>query len=165
MAISQKLLNDGESVVLSMRAHPKVLFGPAVVLVLLVIAAGVIEWFVDVRLVSIIIWAGVVVAAVWWVLGPVVEWFSSVYAITDRRLITRRGIITRKGHDMPLARMSDVAYEFGLIDRMFGCGTLIISDASTYGQIKLHDIPDVEQTQRRLNDLIHDTHRSGGEGV
>jgi hypothetical protein len=55
---------------------------------------------------------------------------------------------------MPLARISDIAYEFGLIDRMLGCGTLIISDASEHGQIRLHDIPRVEETQRKVNAML-----------
>ena len=81
----------------------------------------------------------------------------------DDRLITRSGVIVRRGHDMPLARISDIAYEFGPIDRMLGCGTLVISDASTHGQIKLHDIPRVEEAQRTINDLLQRIHdRSGG---
>jgi len=39
---------------------------------------------------------------------------------------------------------------------MLGCGTLIISDASTNGRVLLHDIPKVEETQLRLNQLLHD---------
>ena len=54
--------------------------------------------------------------------------------------------------------MSDVAYELGLIDRVLGCGTLIISDASTNGQVALPDIPRVEETQRQLNELLHELH-------
>ena len=41
---------------------------------------------------------------------------------------------------------------------MLGCGTLVISDASTHGQVALHDIPQVEDDQRKLNDLLHDLH-------
>ena len=41
---------------------------------------------------------------------------------------------------------------------MLGCGTLIISDASTHGQVALPDIPHVEETQRRLNQLLHEMH-------
>ena len=68
---------------------------------------------------------------------------------------------------MPLARISDIAYEFGPIDRLLGCGTLIISDASTHGQIRLHDIPQVEETQRRVNQLLQEIHdpTAGHEGT
>jgi Bacterial PH domain len=47
-----------------------------------------------------------------------------------------------------------VAYDMGIIDRMLGCGTLVISDASTHGSVRLHDIPQVEQVQRQLTELL-----------
>ena len=100
-------------------------------------------------------------------LRPVVIWATATYTFTDRRLITRSGVIVRRGHDMPLARISDIAYEFGPIDRLLGCGTLVISDASTHGQIELHDIPQVEDVQRKVNELLLKSHGSSGghEGV
>jgi membrane protein YdbS with pleckstrin-like domain len=91
------------------------------------------------------------------VLRPFLVWATASYTFTTRRLITRSGVITRRGHDIPLSRISDVASELGLVDRMLGCGTLIISDASTHGQVRLPDIPHVEDAQRRLNQLLHET--------
>lgn len=157
MAISPKLLNDGESVQISTRTHVKELFGPLLVLVVLlalgtlaqVWAGGVVAW---------VVWAVVAIAILWYVVRPALLWLTASYTITDRRLITRHGVITRRGHDIPLTRISDVSYELGLIDRMLGCGTLVISDASTDGQVQLPDIPHVEETQRRLNALLHDLH-------
>ena len=155
MAISPKLLNDGEHVVVSTRTHPKVLLGPLALLVIL-LAVGVVDQVVlEAHALHLVVWALVVLAILWFVGRPVLAWLAASYTITTRRLITRRGILTRKGHDIPLSRISDVAYEMGLIDRMLGCGTLKISDASTDGEVTLPDIPHVEQVQRRLNDLLH----------
>jgi hypothetical protein len=50
----------------------------------------------------------------------------------------------------------------GPIDRVLGCGTLVISDASTHGQVELHDIPDVEAVQHKLMDLLGGLHRDSG---
>ena len=36
------------------------------------------------------------------------------------------------------------------LDRLLGCGTLVISDASTHGQVALPDIPRIEDTHRRM---------------
>lgn len=162
MAISPRLLNEGERVVIDTRTHVKALLWPLILLVIL-LAVGTfaqVQW--DQR-VAYVVWAVVLVAIIWWVLRPALIWATASYTFTDRRLITRSGVIVRRGHDMPLARISDIAYEFGLVDRMLGCGTLLISDASTHGTIKLHDIPRVEETQRRVNEMLQDIHdRSGG---
>jgi len=42
-----------------------------------------------------------------------------------------------------------------VLDRLLGCGTLVISDAGEDGRIELHDIPRVEEAQTRVADEIH----------
>jgi membrane protein YdbS with pleckstrin-like domain len=163
VAISPKVLNDGETVVVDTRTHVKALILPILMLVLL-LAIGVfgqveLDQDSDVQSIAgLVLWVVVAVGIVWFVLRPLVIWATATYTFTDRRLITRSGVIVRRGHDMPLARISDIAYEFGPIDRLLGCGTLLISDASTHGTIKLHDIPQVEETQRTLNLMLQKIH-------
>ena len=165
MAISQKLLNDGESVVISTRTHPKALLVPVLALVLLLAVGVAAQTVIDQHVVTLVVWGLVAIGVVWWVLRPLVVWASASYTFTDRRLITRTGVLTRRGHDIPLSRISDVANELDLIDRMLGCGTLIISDASTHGSVRLPDIPHVEDTQRRLNLLLSDLDRAAHDGT
>jgi uncharacterized membrane protein YdbT with pleckstrin-like domain len=107
------------------------------------------------------VWALVAVGVLRFSVWPFLDWLTSVYAFTDRRLITRTGVITRRGHDIPLTRISDVAIELHLLDRVLGCGTLVISDASTHGSVALPDIPRVADAQRRLGDLLHEIHSRG----
>lgn len=158
MAISQKLLNPGEKIVVSTRNHPKALLVPLFALVVLLAIGVAFQVLVDNSTAQLVVWALMAVGILWLTVWPALDWLMASYTITNRRLITRRGIITRKGHDIPLSRISDVAYELGLIDRMLGCGTLVISDASTNGQVLLPDIPRVEETQRKLNELLHELH-------
>ena len=164
MAISQKLLNDGETVVISTRTHPKALLVPVLALVVLLAVGVAVQTMVDQHVVTLVAWVLVAAGAVWYVLRPFLVWASASYTFTDRRLITRTGVLTRRGHDIPLSRISDVASELGLVDRMLGCGTLIISDASTHGSVRLPDIPHVEDTQRRLNLLLSELEHSGHDG-
>ncbi|WP_395694534.1 PH domain-containing protein [Nocardioides sp.] len=158
MAISQKLLNPGERVVIDTRTHVKALIWPLIVLVALLALGTYSQVKISNGTVTLGVWVVLLVVIVWFVLRPLANWATATYTFTDRRLITRHGIVVRRGHDMPLARISDIAYEFGPIDRMLGCGTLVISDASTHGQIKLHDIPQVEDVQRTVNELIAGLH-------
>jgi uncharacterized membrane protein YdbT with pleckstrin-like domain len=156
MAISPKLLNEGESVVVSTRTHPKALLLPLLALVVLLAIGVAVQVWVGVNALSWIVWALVLIGALWWFVRPLLVWSAASYTVTTRRLITRRGVLTRHGHDIPLSRISDVAYEMDLIDRMLGCGTLRISDASTDGEVVLPDIPHVEDVERKINDLLHD---------
>jgi uncharacterized membrane protein YdbT with pleckstrin-like domain len=158
VAISKNLLNEGESLVVDTRTHPKALLLPLLALVVFLAIGTFVQTQVDQREVDWVVWGLVVIGAIWFVLRPFLIWLTASYTITTRRLITRHGVITRRGHDIPLTRISDVAYEKDLIDRLLGCGTLVISDASTHGQVALPDIPRVEDVQRKLNDLLHDLH-------
>lgn len=160
MGISPKLLTDGESVVVDTRTHPKALIVPGLVLVITLAVAIFLDRLVDNGVVSLIVWILAAVVFVWWVLRPFLSWLTSTYTITNKRLITRTGIISRKGHDIPLMRISDVAFDQGIIDRMLACGTLVVSDASTHGSVRLHDIPRVESVQRTLSDLLGKLHES-----
>lgn len=163
MAISRKLLNPGEDVVISTRTHPKVLLGPLLGLVVCLAIGVVVQVETGSRILHLIVWVLAVIGAIWVFVRPLVEWLGATYTITSRRLITRRGVLTRRGHDIPLVRISDVSYEFGLIDRMLGCGSLTISDASTDGEVTLRDIPHVEDVQRKVNALLHELHIGEGE--
>jgi uncharacterized membrane protein YdbT with pleckstrin-like domain len=167
VAISKDLLNEGETVVVDTRTHPKALLLPLLILVVLLAIGTFGQTEIDQKEVNWVIWALALVGILWFVVRPVLIWLTASYTITTRRLITRHGVITRRGHDIPLTRISDVAYEKDLIDRLLGCGTLVISDASTHGQVALPDIPHVEEAQRKLNDLLHDLHTDNtrDEGV
>jgi uncharacterized membrane protein YdbT with pleckstrin-like domain len=160
VAISQKLLTDGESVVVDTRTHPKALLVPGIVLVLALVVAIFLDRKIGNGVVSLLVWIVALVVIVWWVLRPFLDWLTSTYTVTSKRLITREGILSRKGHDIPLMRISDVAFDQGIVDRMLGCGTLVVSDASTHGSVRLHDIPHVESVQRTLSDLLGKLHES-----
>lgn len=163
MAINPKILNPGEEIVVSTRTHPKALLLPILLLVVLLAVGVAVQVLVDNGTAQLVAWGLVVLAILWWVGRPVLVWLSASYTVTNRRIITRHGVITRRGHDIPLSRISDVAYERDLVDRMLGCGTLVISDASTHGSVEIYDIPRVEETHRQLQQLLHRLY--GGESA
>jgi uncharacterized membrane protein YdbT with pleckstrin-like domain len=163
VAISPKLLTDGESVVVDTRTHPKALILPGLVLVVTLAVAIYLVRLTSHGTVQLIVWLLALIVFVVWVLKPFLSWLTATYTITNRRLITREGLIARRGHDIPLMRISDVAFNQGILDRVLGCGTLVISDASTHGSVDLHDIPGVEGVQRTLLDLLGDLHHGGAE--
>ena len=156
MSINPRLLNEGEHVVWTTRTHVKALFVPALVLI---VAAGIGGYLSSLpddnrKLWLTLIWvaAGLVIAV--YTVWPFLNWLTTTYTVTNRRLTTHSGVITRTGHDIPLARISDVAYEKGLVDRILACGTLVVSDASEQGRVELEDVPRVEKLQLELSDLL-----------
>ena len=168
MAISPKLLNEGEHIVLSTRTHVKALILPAVVLIVVAGLAGYLSSLPDGDQAGTwrwVIWLVVAAILVWFVVKPFLDWLLTTYTFTNRRLITRTGILTRRGHDIPMNRISDISYEKGLVDRIFGCGTLVVSDASELGRVELRDIPQVEQAQLTVSDELFHGARKADDGA
>jgi membrane protein YdbS with pleckstrin-like domain len=162
VAISNKLLNPGEKLILSCRQHVKKLFGPLLALIVL-LALGIAVQVIAHKhqIIADVVWVLVVIGVAWFFVRPFLDWFATVYGFTDRRIITRHGIVTRRGHDIPLVRVSDIEIEINLLDRPFGCGSLLVSDASTNGTTRLNDIPHVEDVQRKLNAILFELHQGG----
>ena len=84
---------------------------------------------------------------------PLLRWRTTTYTLTNHRLITRSGIITKVGHDLPVARITNVTYERSLTDRMFGCGSLVFT-TSAEAPVVLHDIPKVESVGVAISNLL-----------
>ncbi|ARU51052.1 hypothetical protein CBR64_05675 [Cellulosimicrobium cellulans] len=154
MGLSEKHLTEGEHVVMELKEHAKALFWPFVLLLVLVAAVVVTVVLVPNDVVRWVVAGLALVAAVVWVFVPWLRWRTTEYTVTNKRIAMRSGIITRTGRDIPLYRINDVNYEKGPIDRIFGCGTLVISDATDKPGLNLHDVPDVENVQVRLHDLL-----------
>lgn len=151
--IPARLLGDDEEVVLALRPHWKELTLP--VLVLLVVsplatfAATLVPESGAERWLRLAIVAVAVLVVLRWTLWPFLVWITTSYVVTDRRLITRYGVIARIGRDMPLSRVNDVTFEHSsLVERLLRCGTLLVESAGERGQLVLRDVPRVEEVQR-----------------
>jgi uncharacterized membrane protein YdbT with pleckstrin-like domain len=158
MAYPRRLLADGEQVDIELHTHWKALVGPVIALLVIVPAAS----FAAARIpsgssqtaVRLVILVAAVLALVWLTVLPVLRWVTTVYVLTDHRLILRSGIIARSGRDIPLARINDVSFSHTAFERLLRCGTLVVESAGERGQVTLTDIPRVEQIQRRLYELV-----------
>ncbi len=96
------------------------------------------------------------IVALTFTLVPLLRWRTTTYELTTRRFRLRYGILSRTGRDFPLIRISDVSFSHGLIDRMLGCGRLVIESAGEHGQLVLNEIPSVERVQAALFQLVED---------
>lgn len=160
MGLPAKLLGADEHVVLHMRTHGKALILPALALVLCgaLIGVGLALIPMDFRPIGQYFIVGIgLVLIIWWSVIPFLNWLTRTYTVTNRRLITRWGILNKIGKDLPLIRINDVSYERSLLDRILGCGTLNIQTAADAGPIVLDDVPDVERVHVVMTELLFGT--------
>jgi uncharacterized membrane protein YdbT with pleckstrin-like domain len=151
--IPNRLLADDEEVVMALRPHWKEMVWPVVVLLVVSPVATYLATVIPdggaqtpgrtaVAVVAVLV---VLRLTVW----PFLKWITTAYVVTDRRIITRTGVVARKGRDMPISRVNDVTFEHsGILERLLGCGTLVVESAGERGQLVLRDVPRVEEVQR-----------------
>ncbi|MCO1581096.1 PH domain-containing protein [Crossiella sp. SN42] len=159
MAYPDDLLADNEHVVVHKHPHWKTLILPVLVLL---VTIGLCLYLA--ALVQDLSWAntgwivlgclgGLVIIV--FVLVPLVRWRSTHFVVTTQRIMVREGVITRNGIDIPLSRINSVRFKHGLLDRVLGCGTLIVESASDE-PLEFDDIPGVERVHTLLYREVND---------
>lgn len=161
MAYPTKLLAEDESLVLDLHPHWKALVPPVTTLVLTLglaafAAARIPDGDRRVLLQLLVLAAALVVLAAYSV-RPFLRWVTTHFVITDRRVLVRQGILARSGRDIPLSRINDITFHHTFVERLLGCGTLVVESAGERGQVTLTDVPRVERVQRQLYDLVEHT--------
>jgi uncharacterized membrane protein YdbT with pleckstrin-like domain len=154
VAYPKKLLSDDESVVLETHPHWKTLVLPVLELLVICGLAGFLLAVVDPDVAKyVIIGVGLVLVVLAFVI-PLLRWRTTLFVLTDKRVVVRTGILSRTGRDIPLTRVNDVTFSHNLIERILGCGTLVVESAGERGQVQLTEVPKVEQVQRQLYELV-----------
>jgi len=153
-------LTEGEEFVLQLHPHWKTLLRPFFILIVTLAAALALLILLpakaDPPVVRIIIGAIALLLSIVFFAVPIARWRTTSYELTTRRLRLRSGIVSRSGRDFPLIRISDVSFQHGLIDRILGCGKLIVESAGEHGQLVLNEIPHVQRVQSTLFQLVED---------
>ncbi|OMC40180.1 hypothetical protein A5740_24515 [Mycobacterium sp. GA-1841] len=164
MGYPDNVLANDEQVVLHRHPHWKRLIRAILVLILATAASAFVaavvntmEWQPTAKNVLFIVIGAIWLIVVGWLtLWPFLNWWTTHFVITDRRVMFRHGVLTRSGIDIPLARINSVEFRHGLTDRLLRTGTLIIESASQ-DPLEFHDIPRVEQVHSLLYHEVFDT--------
>jgi len=86
-------------------------------------------------------------------LVPFLRWRGTLFVVTDRRVVLRSGVLSRSGRDVLLSRINDITFSHSLVERLLGCGTLVVDAAGERGEVVLTAVPGVEQVQRTVHGL------------
>ena len=159
---ADKLLSDGEHVILRSRRHwlatviegryPWLLFiGSLVVLVLSSnVGPGALK-----DILGIATLAGIVIALLWLV-KVYWTWVSEDYLVTNRRVLKVEGIINKRSADSSLEKINDAVLEQNLFGRMFNYGDLDILTASDVAVDRYRMLNRAPQFKREMLNQKHD---------
>ena len=161
MAYPDELLVEGEEVIEHKHPHWKMLIVPVLAFLVTVGLASYLAALI--RNQSWAPWGWLVLGVlglavvVWLTIVPLIRWRTTHFVVTTRRVLVREGVISRQGIDIPMSRINSVRFRHNLLERMLGCGTLVIESASDEA-LEFDDIPNIERVYTLLyQEVAHET--------
>lgn len=158
MGFPENVLAEGERVERTFHPHWLTVLAPSVLGLLLLAAAIVVAWLTpDDGAGTMVQWVAVALLAalaIPLVLVPFLRRQTTLYVVTSHRVMVRRGILSKSGKDVPLAKVTDVSFEQTLLDRIINSGSLRIESAGDSPDELLRNIPHSADVQQLVNRLI-----------
>jgi uncharacterized membrane protein YdbT with pleckstrin-like domain len=145
-----KLINDDETLVLDLKPHWwffwKHILAGAVVLIVLILYIGPLsdehwlKWPVGL---GVLVYAGFVVV-------KYLTWSYTHFVLTDRRVISRSGIVSKRGTEIPLDRINNIDFAQKIWERVIGAGDLDIESAGKDGQSHFENVRHPDMVQQEI---------------
>ncbi len=138
MPYPRKLLNPQEEIILDLHPHWWFFIWQAVLLVAAIVVAILLATTGNdtLTLIGILL----VLAALAWFGFRYVRWTTTYFVLTTDRLISRYGIVSRRGVQIPLERVNNVNFSQTMWERLIGAGDLIIESAGEQGTQRFKDV-------------------------
>jgi hypothetical protein len=159
---ADRLLSEGEDVVLRTRQHWLALLIKAGYPILLFIAGLVLIFFVR-QLVSGTVYDavgyagfGALLISVLWLVKIYISWYSEDYLVTNRRVIKVEGIINKRSADSSLEKINDAVLEQDLLGRMLNYGDLDILTAADVAVDRYRMLNRAPEFKRQMLNQKHD---------
>lgn len=132
------------TVLLETRTHPKILFKAFVIQIILIIfhVLAVIFWPEQIDWVFAEEWGpwithgAIFTLELWYVAVPFLQWYNSKFIVTNDRVRSEWGVLYKHSREIKLHRIASISDERGILDRIFGAGTLNFYDAAAPAQPK-----------------------------
>ena len=94
-------------------------------------------------------------AGLWFAVIPLLRWWYARFEVTTRRVRMRWGVLYKHSREIHLDRITQINEERGIIDRLFGAGTIVIHDAANASAIRFHDVPNFAYVRDLLDEARH----------
>lgn len=180
MAFPRNLLHDSEELVLDLRPHWYSLFKPAMVvigsIIVTILLVGI--WSPDGDLGNIvnILCAVLVIGALGFFGWKYLVWNTTMFVLTSDRIVSRRGLLTKSGIEIPLERVNTVFFSQTVFERMLGSGDVAIESAGERGNETFDNIrkPSIvqkeiyvqmEHNEQRKAERMHAAFQAGGSAA
>ena len=145
----EKLINEGETVVLDLKPHWWFFWKHILVGAGLIVILGLwLAFQPDSAVLKYVLVIAILIYVVF-VVVKYLTWTYTHFVLTDRRVISRSGIISKRGTEVPLDRVNNIDFSQKFWERLIGAGDLSIESAGKDGQSHFQNVrhPDMVQQE------------------
>ena len=152
MPFPRRLLNDGEEMCLDLKPHwwyfaNHIFTGvPLLAALFLIRSIGPgtsRDWLTWLWGALALVWAG-------WLGLQYLKWSFTHFVVTSDRVLFRTGVLSKRGVEIPLERVSNINFRQSIWERAIGAGDLSIESAGRDGQSTFDDVRHPETVQQEL---------------
>ena len=156
MPYPRRLLNDNETITLDIHPHWWYFAGPVSILVGLLVLAAVIRSKLDGGIETALTYVVFValVVAIAYLIVEFTKWATTNFVVTSHRIIFREGVLSRRGTEITLEKVNNLAFHQTIIERIIGAGDLLIESGGETGQETFSDIRSPEQVQKIIQSAL-----------
>lgn len=169
-----------EKILYKSRTHSKYLFNIILIQVfLLVLHILLFKYWPETGNEGIDKWGPIVahsiilILEIYYVVVPILKWYNNVFIVTNYRVKDEWGILYKNSKEIDLKNIGSIQVERGILDRIFGSGTLIFYGNSSvdfgnrghnknssssknsveHSGVKFKDVPKVNEVEAAINKL------------
>jgi len=149
VSFPKEMLNANEEVILDLRPHWWFI-APASAGLGAALIFGIIAWaagWAD----AVLFLAGIVIlVALGYFIVRYVRWAGINFVVTSERIVSRTGVIAKRGVEIPLDRVNTVFFDQSLFERLIGAGDLGVESAGEGGRQNFEDVRKPRHVQQAI---------------
>lgn len=165
MAFPEKLLNDGESLIIDTHPHWWIFAGVATRLVLAIVVAVAGAMQFDSNAIVNYIGIALILFTAGHLAWAYVVWRTTDFVLTSDRLVTRHGVFSRQSREIPLERINDIACHQTLFERLIHAGDLLVESGGERGQSTFPNVHEPFEVQNTIYRAIEATNAVATSGA
>ncbi len=147
-------LSADEEIVLDLRPHWWAIAPPTAGLSVAIIAGIIAVIAVENQDWLKILIGVVVLGCLAWFALRYAQWNTTNFTVTNERVISRTGVVSKQGVEIPLDRINTVFFNQGLFERIIGAGDLAIESASESGVQRFTDVRKPHMVQQEIYRMV-----------
>jgi hypothetical protein len=165
MPLPRKLLTEGETVIVELRPTWLVLGWPLVAVIgAAVLAIVVVVSFPSAPSAVGYLMLAILLVAAGWLAVRALRWHTTSIVLTNRRILERRGVLSRSGVEIRLDRINELSYRQTLLERIVRTGSLVLEVGGETGVVLFNHLPQPAAVQSLVTEQIDMQRRTGWLG-